>query len=75
MTQCERIMRHLNDFGYITPAEAFIEYGIYRLGARIFDLRRRGLRIETQMVKSKNRYNEPTKFAKYVLKEEKEVVS
>ena len=75
MTQCERITRHLNDFGYITPGEAFIEYGIYRLSARIFDIRRRGVPIKTEIVKSKNRYDEPIRFAKYVLLTDKEVVS
>ena len=34
MTQCERILRHMRDYGGITQAEAFTEYGISRLGAR-----------------------------------------
>ena len=32
MTQCERILRHLRDYGSITQAEAMTEYGCYRLG-------------------------------------------
>lgn len=39
MTQCERILRHLQDYGSITQAEAVTEYGCYRLGARIWDLK------------------------------------
>lgn len=31
MTQCERILRHLRDYGSITQAEAMTEYGCYRL--------------------------------------------
>ena len=31
MTQCERILRHLQDYGSITQAEAVIEYGRYRV--------------------------------------------
>lgn len=41
MTQCERILRHLQDYGSITQAEAVTEYGCYRLGARIWDLKLR----------------------------------
>lgn len=37
VTQCERILRHLQDYGSITQAEAVTEYGCYRLGARIWD--------------------------------------
>lgn len=42
MTQCERILRHLQDYGSITQAEAVTEYGCYRLGARIWDLKAQG---------------------------------
>ena len=31
ITQCERILRHLNDFGSITSLEAMQDYGIMRL--------------------------------------------
>lgn len=40
MTQCEKILRHLRDFGQITPVEALADYGVMRLGARIWDLKR-----------------------------------
>ena len=35
MTQCERILRHLRDYGSITQAEAMTEYGCYRLRYRL----------------------------------------
>lgn len=41
MTQCERILRHLEDYGSITSAEAITEYSIYRLASRISDLKSR----------------------------------
>lgn len=68
MTQCERIMRHLEDYGSITSAEAQAEYGIARLASRISDLRKLGFPIEREMVRGKNRYGEPTHYAKYTLK-------
>lgn len=61
MTQCDRILRHLQDYGSITQAEAVTEYGCYRLGARIWDLKP----IKSETVTGKNRYGERTCFARY----------
>lgn len=65
MTQCERILRHMQDCGSITQAEAITEYGIYRLGARIWDLKAQGVPIRSETVKGKNRYGEHTSFSRY----------
>ena len=67
LTQCERIRRHLEDFGSITSLEAMNEYGIMRLASRINDLKRIGIPITKEMVSSKNRYGEPTNYARYSL--------
>lgn len=69
-TQCERVIRHLKEVGSITSAEAMQEYGIYRLASRINDLKKNGIKIITNMVTAKNRYGEPTHFAKYSLEVE-----
>jgi hypothetical protein len=69
MTQNDRIMRHLREFGSITQMEAMQEYGCFRLASRISDLRSEGVKIKREMVKGKNRYDEPTHFAKYRLEE------
>jgi hypothetical protein len=68
-TQCERILRHLRDFGSITQVEA-MEYGCMRLASRINDLRRQGYNISASRGKGKNRYGEPTSFAVYRMVEE-----
>lgn len=65
MTQCERILRHMQDYGSITQAEAITEYGIYRLGARIWDLKAQGVPIRSETVSGKNRYGEHTSFSRY----------
>ena len=70
MTQNDRIMRHLREYGSITQAEAMTEYGIYRLASRISDLRKEGVSIKRDMVKGKNRYGEATCFAEYRLLED-----
>lgn len=67
MTQIKRIMRHLQDVGEITPMEAIRDYGIMRLGARVWDLKRQGYPIETQIATGKNRYGETTHWAVYRL--------
>ena len=66
-TQSERILRHLQDYGSITPVEAMAEYGIMRLGARIWDLKKQGHVISTERETGKNRYGEKTAYARYRL--------
>ena len=65
MTQSERILRHLQDYGSITSAEAMQDYGIMRLASRVNDLRRDGHPIITEVGTGKNRYGEPTRWARY----------
>jgi hypothetical protein len=65
MTQAERILRHLKDFGTITPVEALRDYGVMRLGARIWDLKHRGYDIRTEREEGLNRYGERTAYARY----------
>lgn len=71
-SQCDRVVRHLRDFGSITSAEAINEYGIYRLASRISDLKQRGYVFETEIKYAKNRYGEPTHFKVYRLVKEGE---
>ena len=65
MKQTERILQYLEDFGTINPMQALMDLGIMRLAARIADLRRSGIQIETDIVTGKNRYGEPVHFAEY----------
>lgn len=67
MTQCQRIIRHMEDFGSITAAIAMNDYGIYRLAARIADLRGQGYNISSEIQTGKNRYGEATHFSVYKL--------
>ena len=72
MTQFERILRHMELFGGITAAEAMSEYGVYRLAARIADLRAQGYDIISRTGSGKNRFDETTHFAVYSLNDMKE---
>lgn len=69
-TQCERIIRHLNDFGSIDSRTAMLEYGIYRLASRIADLKKQGYIFDITFESGKNRYNETTHYAVYRLVKE-----
>ena len=72
MTQNERILRHLQDGGTLTQAEAFLEYGVGRLSSRIGDLRRAGYPIRREFITRKNRYGEVISFCRYWLPDENE---
>ncbi len=67
MTQCERIIKYIRDFGSITNREASFELGILNFGARISDLRRQGIILKATPEKSKNRYNEICVYNRYTL--------
>lgn len=59
MTQCEKIMRHMQDHGSITPVEAMSEYGV-------MPLRFRSL-IRSKQTEGKNRYGERVRYSVYSL--------
>ena len=65
MSQHERIMKYIDDFGSITPMQAFLDLGITKLSTRIGEIISRGGRISKTMVSAKNRYGEPVRYMKY----------
>lgn len=75
LTQCERVLRHLEDFGSITSLEAMSEYGIMRLASRISDLKGQGYSIAAERTTGKNRYNEPTSYCTYRLANKEETIN
>ena len=70
MTQCERVLQYMQDFGSINPLEAMKDLGVMRLASRVSDLKQEGYQIERQIVTTKNRYCEPTHYAEYRLMED-----
>ena len=65
MNQHERIIKYINDFGSISPYEAFSDLGITKLATRISEMRRDGLEFDQHMEYSKNRYGEKTHYMRY----------
>ena len=67
LTQCERILRHLRDYGSITSLTAITEYGILRLASRINDLKKQGYTIVSETAVGENRYKEKVHYSVYRL--------
>jgi hypothetical protein len=65
VTQCDMILRYMQETGSITPWEAMREFGCLRLGARIYDLKRRGVDVTRELVTDRNRYGKPVSYARY----------
>lgn len=69
LTQCERIVDYMLQFGSISSFEAFTDLGIVRLASRIHDLKGQGYNIVSETKSSKNRFGETVSFKVYRLAE------
>ena len=65
MTQCDRMLKYMDDFGSITTVQAVLDLGIASPTKRISDLRKRGENIVSEVILCKNRYGQPTHYFKY----------
>ncbi|MCD6106804.1 MAG: helix-turn-helix domain-containing protein [Caldisericaceae bacterium] len=50
LSQNKLVLNHLEEYGAIDPLTALSEYGIMRLGARIYELKKAGHKIEKEMI-------------------------
>ncbi|OTP90515.1 hypothetical protein B6D12_05985 [Gilliamella apicola] len=50
LSQCERILIHLQSGKTINPLQVLKLYGCFRLGARIYDLKKAGFDIDSRLV-------------------------
>jgi len=62
MSQTHAILRHLKKGRPIDPLTALNQFGCFRLGARIWDLKRQGVEIKTKIVHQGDKH-----FARYSL--------
>lgn len=65
MTQYEKILQYINDFGSISPMEAFSDLGITKLATRISEMRKDGIEFEQVWECSKNRYGDDVRYMRY----------
>lgn len=64
-SHCKQILAYLGVHKFITNDTAIERFHCYRLAARIHDLRKRGIDIETEMVYTLDDNGLPMKYAKY----------
>ncbi len=69
ITQNERILRYIREFGSITQLDALRDLGVMRLASRVSDLRRQGVKIVSKTEAVKNRYGETCHIKRYSLGE------
>lgn len=55
-SQSKEILKYLQEGNEITPIEALERFNCFRLGARVYDLKKLGYEIETRMVGDKKRW-------------------
>lgn len=68
-SQCQKIIEYCRQHGSITQLEAISCLGIMRLASRINDLKNAGYKIQTEMMRGRNRDGEKVSWAKYRLEE------
>lgn len=69
-TQNDLVLEYIKEYGGITPLEAIRDLGVYRLSARISDLKRKGFSIVSNTVAVKNRRGTTSRIARYTLQGE-----
>lgn len=66
-TQKERLIKYLAKNESIDPLKSWIELGIYRLSAVVYELRRDGFNIITERKEVFNKYGDGCMVANYKL--------
>lgn len=65
VSQCDRVLDYIEQFGSITTFDAFKDLGILRLASRIHDLTKRGYVIIKSVETVRNRFGEKTNITRY----------
>lgn len=65
MNHCEKIMRYMKLHGSITARQALRDIGCMRLASRICDLRKAGVKIQTESIRVRTRdgYTHVTRYS------------
>ena len=65
MTQKERILDYMDEFGSISALEAFRDLGVSQLSARLVELEKMGYRFNKKQESAINRFGERVYFVRY----------
>lgn len=67
MTQREKIINYIQEFGSITSWEAYRDLGITQFATRVKELKEEGYEFKTQWERKKNREGKTVSFKRYYL--------
>lgn len=67
ITQRDRIINYIREFGSISSWEAYADLGITQFATRVKELKEEGYNFKTEWEHRKNRYKEPVCFKRYYL--------
>lgn len=67
LTQKERVILYIQEFGSISRREGFLDLGIVELSSRIGELESMGYQFDRETETSKNRYGEDVRYTRYSL--------
>ena len=65
--QEQRVLEYMQRNNTINPLQSWVDCGVYRLSAVIFNLKKKGYEIASNRSVAMNRFNEEVKFAEYLL--------
>ena len=74
ISQKQRVIKYIKDFGSITTFQAYSDLGVTRLSAVMYNIKKDGIKVKTETGKAKNRYGDSTCFARYSFVEQNEEI-
>jgi len=63
--QADRIVEYMKEHGGITSLDAARDLGCMRLGARIFEIKERGIEVKSEFINVENRFGEICRVKRY----------
>ena len=63
--QVDRIVEYIKEHGGITSLDASRDLGCMRLGARIFEIKERGIEVKSEFINVENRFGERCRVKRY----------
>ena len=67
ITQRDRVINYIREFGSISSWEAYKDLGVTQLATRIKELKEQGYEFRTEWESSTNRFGEKTDYKRYYL--------
>ena len=65
MTQKDLILKYIDEYGSITPMDAFTDLGITKLATRISEMRKAGMEFQKIPETGVNRFGNPVCYMRY----------